>query len=722
MEQEKRVFSIDVAGRPLVIETGELAKQANGAALVRYGDTVVLSTATASREAKNVDFFPLTVNYEERLYAVGKIPGGFIKREGRPSEKAILASRLIDRPIRPLFAEGFRNEVQVVSMVMSVDQDCSPEVAALIGSSVALTISDIPFEGPIAGVIVGRVDGQFVINPTVEQMEKSDMHLVVAGTKDAINMVEAGADEVPEEVMLEAIMFGHEEVKRLIAFQEEIAAQVGKEKMEVVLYEPDPQLEAEIRQLAEADIKKAVQVPEKLARDAAIEDVKAGVIAKYEAEEADEEKLKQVQEILHKLVKEEVRRLITVEKIRPDGRKVDEIRPLSSAVGVLPRTHGSGLFTRGQTQVLSVCTLGALGDVQILDGLDLEESKRFMHHYNFPPFSVGETGPMRGPGRREIGHGALGERALEPVVPSEREFPYTIRLVSEVLESNGSTSQASICASTLAMMDAGVPIKAPVAGIAMGLVKNEDHYTILTDIQGIEDHLGDMDFKVAGTRKGVTALQMDIKIKGLTRDILEEALQQARKGRMEILDHMMQTLSEPRKELSKYAPKILIMHINPDKIREVIGPSGKQINKIIDETGVKIDIEQDGTIFISSVDEAANQKAKQIIEDIVREVEVGQVYLGKVKRIEKFGAFVELFNGKDGLVHISELAEERVGKVEDVVSIGDEILVKVTEIDKQGRVNLSRKAVLRDARGAEEPPKEAREKRGRRPERQRMKP
>ncbi|MEK4606042.1 MULTISPECIES: polyribonucleotide nucleotidyltransferase [Geobacillus] len=719
MEQEKRVFSIDVAGRPLVIETGELAKQANGAALVRYGDTVVLSTATASREAKNVDFFPLTVNYEERLYAVGKIPGGFIKREGRPSEKAILASRLIDRPIRPLFAEGFRNEVQVVSMVMSVDQDCSPEVAALIGASTALTISDIPFEGPIAGVIVGRVDGQFVINPTVEQMEKSDLHLVVAGTKDAINMVEAGADEVPEEVMLEAIMFGHEEVKRLIAFQEEIAAQVGKEKMEVVLYEPDPELEAEIRQLAEADIKRAVQVPEKLARDAAIEDVKAGVIAKYEAEEADEEKLKQVQEILHKLVKEEVRRLITVEKIRPDGRKVDEIRPLSSAVGVLPRTHGSGLFTRGQTQVLSVCTLGALGDVQILDGLDLEESKRFMHHYNFPPFSVGETGPMRGPGRREIGHGALGERALEPVVPSEREFPYTIRLVSEVLESNGSTSQASICASTLAMMDAGVPIKAPVAGIAMGLVKQDDHYTILTDIQGIEDHLGDMDFKVAGTRKGVTALQMDIKIKGLTRDILEEALMQARKGRLEILDHMMQTLSEPRKELSKYAPKILIMHINPDKIREVIGPSGKQINKIIDETGVKIDIEQDGTIFISSVDEAANQKAKQIIEDIVREVEVGEVYLGKVKRIEKFGAFVELFNGKDGLVHISELAEERVGKVEDVVSIGDEILVKVTEIDKQGRVNLSRKAVLREQRGIAEP---TREKRGRRPERQRMKP
>ncbi|KYD29540.1 MULTISPECIES: polyribonucleotide nucleotidyltransferase [Bacillaceae] len=712
MEQEKRIFSIDWAGRPLVVEIGQLAKQANGAVLVRYGDTVVLNTATASKEAKNVDFFPLTVNYEERLYAVGKIPGGFIKREGRPSEKAILASRLIDRPIRPLFAEGFRNEVQIVSMVMSVDQDCSPEMAALFGASLALTISDIPFEGPIAGVTVGRVDGEFVINPTVEQSEKSDIHLVVAGTKDAINMVEAGADEVPEEVILEAIMFGHEEVKRLIAFQEEIAAQVGKEKMEVVLYELDPQLEAEIRQLAEEDIKRAVQVPEKLARDAAIEEVKASVIAKYEEQEADEETLKQVNEILHKLVKEEVRRLITEEKIRPDGRKIDEIRPLSSEVGVLPRTHGSGLFTRGQTQVLSVCTLGALGDVQILDGLGIEETKRFMHHYNFPPFSVGETGPMRGPGRREIGHGALGERALEPVVPSEKEFPYTIRLVSEVLESNGSTSQASICASTLAMMDAGVPIKAPVAGIAMGLVKNDDNYTILTDIQGIEDHLGDMDFKVAGTAKGVTALQMDIKIKGLSRKILEEALQQAKKGRMEILEHMMQTIREPRKELSKYAPKILTMQINPEKIREVIGPSGKQINKIIDETGVKIDIEQDGTIFISSVNEAMNQKAKQIIEDIVREVEVGQIYLGKVKRIEKFGAFVELFNGKDGLVHISELAEERVGRVEDVVSIGDEILVKVMEIDKQGRVNLSRKAVLR----------EKKEKKGKRPERHRMKP
>ncbi|KIQ93100.1 Polyribonucleotide nucleotidyltransferase [Anoxybacillus thermarum] len=702
MEQEKHVFSIDWAGRPLTVEIGELAKQANGAVLVRYGDTVVLSTATASKEPKSVDFFPLTVNYEERLYAVGKIPGGFIKREGRPSEKAILASRLIDRPIRPLFAEGFRNEVQVVSMVMSVDQDCSPEMAAMFGSSLALTISDIPFEGPIAGVTVGRVNGEFVINPSVAQMEQSDMHLVVAGTKDAINMVEAGANEVPEEVMLEAIMFGHEEIKRLIAFQEDIATKVGKEKMKVVLYELDAQLEANIRARVEGEVKRAVQVPEKLAREAAIEQLKAEVVAAYEQQEADEETIKQVKEILHKLVKEEVRRLITEEKVRPDGRKVDEIRPLSSAVGLLPRTHGSGLFTRGQTQALSVCTLGALGDVQILDGLGIEETKRFMHHYNFPPFSVGETGAMRGPGRREIGHGALGERALEPVIPSEKEFPYTIRLVSEVLESNGSTSQASICASTLAMMDAGVPIKAPVAGIAMGLVKSGEHYTILTDIQGMEDHLGDMDFKVAGTEKGVTALQMDIKIKGLSREILEEALQQARKGRLEILKHMMQTISEPRKELSKYAPKILTMQINPDKIRDVIGPSGKQINKIIEETGVKIDIEQDGTIFISSVNEDMNQKAKKIIEDIVREVEVGQVYLGKVKRIEKFGAFVELFSGKDGLVHISELAEERVGKVEDVVSIGDEILVKVTEIDKQGRVNLSRKAVLRDQKEAEQ--------------------
>jgi polyribonucleotide nucleotidyltransferase len=696
MGQEKHIYSIDWAGRTLVVEHGQLAKQAGGAVLIRYGDTVVLSTATASKEPKNLDFFPLTVNYEERLSAVGKIPGGFIKREGRPSEKAILASRLIDRPIRPLFAEGFRNDVQVISMVMSVDQNCSSEMAAMFGSSLALCVSDIPFEGPIAGVIVGRIDGEFIINPTVEQAEQSDIHLSVAGTKDAINMVEASANEVPEEVMLEAIMHGHEQIKRLIEFQEKIAAEIGKEKRDITLYEINSEIESAVRSMCEVELNKAIQVQEKHAREDAIKVVKNEVLAKYEAEEADADTLKQVKQVLDKLVKAEVRRLITVEKVRPDGRKADEIRPLSSEIGLLPRTHGSGLFTRGQTQALSVCTLGALGDVQILDGLGLEEEKRFMHHYNFPQFSVGETGPSRGPGRREIGHGALGEKALEPILPDEKDFPYTIRLVSEVLESNGSTSQASICASTLAMMDAGVPIKSPVAGIAMGLVKSGEHYTVLTDIQGMEDHLGDMDFKVAGTSKGVTALQMDIKIEGLSRAILEEALQQAKVGRIQILESMLATISEPKTSLSQYAPKILTMAINPDKIRDVIGPSGKQINKIIEETGVKIDIEQDGTIFISSINEEMNQKAKKIIEDIVREVEVGQMYLGKVKRVEKFGAFVEIFAGKDGLVHISELAEERVGKVEDVVAIGDEILVKVTEIDKQGRVNLSRKAVLKE--------------------------
>jgi polyribonucleotide nucleotidyltransferase len=698
MEQTKHEYSIEWAGRKLTVEIGQLAKQANGAVMVRYGDTAVLSTATASKEPKNLDFFPLTVNYEERLYAVGKIPGGFIKREGRPSEKAILASRLIDRPIRPLFADGFRNDVQVISIVMSVDQDCSTEMAAMFGSSLALSTSDIPFEGPIAGVVVGRVDGKFIINPTVEEAEKSDIHLTVAGTKDAINMVEAGALEVPEETMLEAIMFGHDEIKRLIEFQEGIVAEIGKEKMHINLYEIDKELETEVRNICEEDMIMAIQVQEKHAREDAIKEVKNRVVAKFEEKEATEDDLKQVKQILDKIVKGEVRRLITVEKVRPDGRKIDEIRPLSSQVNLLSRTHGSGLFTRGQTQALSICTLGAMGDVQILDGLGIEEEKRFMHHYNFPSFSVGETGPIRGPGRREIGHGALGERALEPIIPSEKDFPYTIRLVSEVLESNGSTSQASICASTLAMMDAGVPIKAPVAGIAMGLVKSGEHYTVLTDIQGMEDHLGDMDFKVAGTSKGVTALQMDIKIEGLSREILEEALQQAKVGRMQILDSMLATLAEPRTELSQFAPKILTMTINPDKIRDVIGPSGKQINKIIEETGVKIDIEQDGTIFIASTNQEMNQKAKKIIEDIVREVEVGQLYLGKVKRIEKFGAFVEIFAGKDGLVHISELAEERVGKVEDVVKIGDELLVKVTEIDKQGRVNLSRKAVLKEQR------------------------
>lgn len=704
MAEEKQVFSTEISGKKFTVEIGELAKQANGACMVHYGDTSILSVATASKEPKDLPFFPLTVNYEERLYAVGKIPGGFIKREGRPSEKAILSSRLIDRPIRPMFPDGFRNEVQVISTVMSVDQDCPSEIAAMIGSSIALSVSDIPFAQPIAGVHVGRVDGEFIINPSVDQATNSDIELTVAGTKDAINMVEAGANEVPEEVMLEAIMFGHEEIKRLVAFQEEIIKAAGKEKSEITLFEIDEELAAKVETEAKDKLIVAIQVKEKHAREDAIAAVKEEVLEAYEEEES--EVIKQVKSILDKMVKEEVRRLITKEKIRPDGRKPDEIRPLSSRIHVLPRTHGSGLFTRGQTQALSVCTLGALGDVQILDGLDLEESKRFMHHYNFPQYSVGETGPIRGPGRREIGHGALGERALEKVVPSDKEFPYTIRLVSEVLESNGSTSQASICASTLAMMDAGVPIKAPVAGIAMGLVKSGDDYTILTDIQGMEDALGDMDFKVAGTSEGVTALQMDIKIEGLSREILEEALTQAKKGRMQILESMLATIEKPKEELSEFAPKILTMSINPDKIRDVIGPSGKQINKIIDETGVKIDIEQDGNVFISSTDASMNEKAKKIIEDLVREVEVGQMYLGTVKRIEKFGAFVELFKGKDGLVHISELAIERTNKVEDVVSIGDQIMVKVKEIDRQGRINLSRKAVLLEEKEREEKAKQ----------------
>lgn len=693
---EKKVYSYEWAGRPLVIEVGQLAKQANGAALVRYGDTSVLATATMSKSPKPLDFFPLTVNYEERLYAAGKIPGGFIKREGRPSEKAILASRLIDRPIRPMFPDGFRNEVQVISMVMSNDPDCTSEMAAMVGSSLALAISDIPFDGPIAGVQVGYIDGEFIVNPTVEQANVSTIHLSVAGNKDAINMVEAGALEVPEEVMLEAIMFGHEEIKKIIAFQEQIVAEVGKEKLPVTLFEIDEAIQADIKAACETDMHDAIQTAEKHARDEAISAVKDRIIASYEEQEADETTMKQVHTILDKMVKDEVRRQITEDKIRPDGRKLDEIRPLSSETGLLQRTHGSALFTRGQTQALSICTLGALGDVQIIDGLGVEESKRFMHHYNFPQFSVGETGPIRGPGRREIGHGALGERALEAVIPDESVFPYTIRCVSEVLESNGSTSQASICASTLAMMDAGVPLKAPVAGIAMGLIKKGEHYSILTDIQGMEDHLGDMDFKVAGTAKGVTALQMDIKIDGLSRNILEEALTQAKIGRMHILESMLATLAQPREKLSAYAPKIVIVRINPDKIRDVIGPGGKQINKIIEETGVKIDTEQDGTIYISSADEEMNARAKQIIEDIVREAKVGEYYLSTVKRIEKFGAFCEIFPGKDGLLHISEIQEERTKQVEDVLKLGDQLLVKVIEIDKQGRVNLSRKVVIQE--------------------------
>jgi len=686
---------MQLGGRPLVLETGKLAKQANAAVTVRYGETVVLCTATASKEPKDLDFFPLTVNFEERLYSVGKIPGGFIKREGRPSESAILASRLTDRPIRPLFPEGFRNEVQIVDIVMSVDQDCSPEISAMIGTSAALSISDIPFNGPIGGVIVGRVDGRFVINPTVEQEERSDIHVVVAGTRDAIMMVEAEANEVPEEVILEAIMFGHEEIKKIVDMIDELVRVAGKPKMEVQLHQVDEEVNRAVREFASARLIEAIRVPEKQARQDAIDAVNADAIAHFEQVYAETpEKMADVKEVLHDIVKEEVRRLITHEKIRPDGRALNEIRPIECEVGLLPRTHGSGLFTRGQTQALSICTLGALGDEQILDGIDLEESKRFMHHYNFPPFSVGEARPLRAPGRREIGHGALGERALAKVIPPENEFPYTIRLVSEVLESNGSTSQASICASTLALMDAGVPIKAPVAGIAMGLIKDGDQFSILSDIQGMEDHLGDMDFKVAGTAKGVTAIQMDIKIDGINREILSQALEQAREGRMFILGKMLEVIKEPRKQLSPYAPKILIMQINPEKIRDVIGAGGKIINKIIDDTGVKIDIEQDGRVFIYSADEAANEKARQIIEGIVKDVVVGEVYVGTVRRIEKFGAFVEILPNKEGLVHISQLSTERVAKTEDVVKIGDKITVKVTEIDPQGRINLSRKALL----------------------------
>ena len=693
---EKHVYSFELAGRPLTFEMGELAKQANASVLVRYGDTVVLTAAVASKEPKDIEFCPLTIGYEERLYAVGKVPGGFIKREGRPSEHAILAGRLIDRPIRPLFPDGFRNDVQVINYVMSVDHDNSPEVAAMIGSSLALSISDIPFEGPIAGVVVGRINGEFVLNPTVEQLEQSDIDLTVAGTKDAVNMVEAGAKEVPEEVMLEAIMFGHDAIKEIIRFQEQIVAEIGKEKMELNLYEIDPTINTRVHEMAEADMLKAIQVVEKHARQEAIDAVNARVIDVFEQEEVTEKELKQVKEVLNKIVKEEVRRLITDEKVRPDGRQIDEIRPLSSRVDLLPRTHGSALFTRGQTQALSICTLGALNEHQMLDGLEVEETKRFMHHYNFPPFSVGETGRYGAPGRREVGHGALGERALKQVMPSAKDFPYTVRLVSEVLESNGSTSQASICASTMALMAAGVPIKAPVAGIAMGLVKKGDNYTVLTDIQGMEDHLGDMDFKVAGTAQGVTALQMDIKIEGLSREILEEALQQAKVGRMQILNHMLSTISSTREDLSAYAPKIKVMTIKVEKIRDVIGPGGKQINEIIDKTGVKIDIEQDGTVYILHDKTENINQAMAMIEDIVREVEIGKIYLGKVVRIEKFGAFVEIFPGQDGLVHISQLAEERVAKTEDVVNIGDQIYVKVTEVDDRGRVNLSRKEAMKE--------------------------
>ena len=697
---EKQVFKTTWGGRPLQIEVGQLAKQANGAVLVRYGDTVVLSAAVASKEAKDTDFFPLTINYEEKMYAAGKIPGGFIKREGRPSTEATLTARLIDRPIRPMFAEGFRNEVQVTNIVMSVETDCSPAMAAMLGSSLALSISDIPFDGPIAGVEVGRVNGEYVLNPTVEQAEQTDIELTVAGTKQAINMVESGAKEVSEEDMLGALLFGFDAIKELVAFQEEIVQAVGKEKMEVTLLQVDEVLKKEIFDASYATMKAAVMTEEKLAREDNIEQVKIDIreayAEKFAGHEDEDHLLKEVKQITEDLEKDVVRELITIDKIRPDGRKLDEIRPLSSEVSLLPRVHGSGLFTRGQTQALSACTLAPLGEHQIIDGLGVEVSKRFIHHYNFPQFSVGSTGRAGSPGRREIGHGALGERALAQVIPSEEEFPYTIRLVAEVLESNGSSSQASICAGTLALIDAGVPIKAPVAGIAMGLVSDGENYTILTDIQGLEDHLGDMDFKVAGTKDGITALQMDIKIQGITEQILTEALTQAKQARMEILEELTSTIAAPREELSQYAPKIEMIQIEPAKIKDVIGKGGDTINGIIDETGVKIDIDQDGKVSIASADAEMIKKAIKIIEDLTKEVKVGEVYLGKVVRIEKFGAFVNLIKGKDGLVHISQLANDRVNKVEDVVKLGDEILVKVTEIDKQGRVNLSRKAMLNE--------------------------
>ena len=696
MSQEKKVFKTEWAGRSLTIEIGQLAKQANGAVLVRYGDTVVLSTAVASKEPPDGDFFPLTVNYEEKMYAAGKIPGGFKKREGRPGDEATLTARLIDRPIRPLFPKGYRHDVQIMNTVLSADPDCSPEMAAMIGSSMALSVSDIPFQGPIAGVNVGYVDGKYVINPTVEEKEVSRLDLEVAGHKDAVNMVEAGASEITEKEMLEAIFFGHDEIKRLVAFQEEVVAHIQPVKKEFVPVERDEALVSRVKTLTEEKgLKETVLTFDKQQRDENLDTLKAEIATEFvdEADPENELLIDEVYAILNDLVKEEVRRLIADEKIRPDGRKPDEIRPLESEVGLLPRAHGSGLFTRGQTQALSVLTLGALGDYQLIDGLGPEQEKRFMHHYNFPNFSVGETGPVRAPGRREIGHGALGERALKYIIPDTTEFPYTVRIVSEVLESNGSSSQASICGSTLALMDAGVPIKAPVAGIAMGLVTREDSYTILTDIQGMEDALGDMDFKVAGTKEGITAIQMDIKIDGLTREVIEEALEQARQGRLAIMDHMLQTIDQPRKELSAYAPKVEIMHIKPEKIRDVIGPGGKKINEIIDETGVKLDIEQDGTIFIGAIDQDMINRAREIIEDITREAEVGQVYNAKVKRIEKYGAFVELFAGKDALLHISQISKERINKVEDVLSIGDSIDVKITEIDKQGRVNASHKAL-----------------------------
>ncbi len=696
----KEVFEFDFYGRKLSVETGEVAKQAGGSVLVRYGDTVTLSTACASNVAKDTDFFPLTVSFEEKLYSVGKIPGGFLRREGRPSEHATLTARLIDRPIRPLFAEGFRNEVQVVNTVLSTDTDCSPEMAAMLGASLALCISNIPFDGPIAGVKVGYVDGEFVVNPSVEQLSRSAIDLTVAGTKDALNMVEAGAHEVSEELMLDALMFGHDRVKELCAMEEQIIAKVGKPKMEVVLYEIDQRVKDFINENGKARLEAAVSIHDKLESYAAQENITNEMKERFANDESLSEKeadklAKQAGEYCTEIIANEVRRLVSEEKIRPDGRALDEIRPLDSQVDLLPRVHGSAMFTRGQTQVLSVTTLGPLGDNQIVDDLTDIEEKRFMHQYNFPPYSVGEVGRMGSPGRREIGHGALGERALLQVMPSEEEFPYAIRTVAEVLESNGSSSQASICAGTMSLMAAGVPIKAPVAGVAMGLITTGDNYSILTDIQGMEDHYGDMDFKVAGTSEGITALQMDIKCKGITREIFKEALAQAHKGRMEILANMATAIDKPREEVSEYAPKMVTFTIPTDKIREVIGTGGKTINEIIESCDdVKIDIDDDGKVVIYHTSKEAIEKAKAMIDDITREAKINEVYDAKVVRLEKFGAFVELFKGQDALLHVSKIKHERVDRPEDVLKIGDIIRVKVMEIDDKGRVNVSAKDLL----------------------------
>lgn len=695
----KQIFSMDFYGKKIQVEVGEMAKQANGSCLVRYDDTVVLSTACAGKEPKDVDFFPLTVTYEEKLYSVGKIPGGFLKREGRPSEHGTLTARMIDRPIRPLFADGFRNEVQVVNTVLSVDQEATPEMAAMLGASIALCISDIPFNGPIAGVNVGLIDGEFTVNAGPEDMARSEINLEVAGTKDAINMVEADAKEVDEETMLNALMFGHEKIKELIAFQEQIVEAVGKEKIDVPLFALDENIVSSVEAMAKEEMIKAISIPGKLERYAAIDELDAKVVESFEDKEyatveEHDKTIKQVKMVLGDLEKEEVRRLITEEKVRPDGRKVDEVRPLDAQVDLLPRVHGSAMFTRGETQVLSACTLGALGEVQKIDGLGMEDQKRFMHHYNFPPYCVGETGRMGSPGRREIGHGALGERALRQVIPSEAEFPYTIRVVAEVLESNGSSSQASICASTMALMAAGVPISNPVAGVAMGLVKKGENYTILTDIQGMEDHLGDMDFKVAGTKNGICALQMDIKIDGITKEILQEALAQAKVARGQIMDCMMSAISEPRDHLSPYAPKVAMMKIEREQIKDVIGKGGDMINKIIAESdNVKIDIDDEGNVTIYHYSQDAIDHAMGMIKDLTRKVEVGEIFDGKAVRVEEKYAFIELFPGTNGFLHVKDVAWDRTNKVGDVIKLGDTVKVKVTQITDKG-VNVSRKALL----------------------------